>query len=305
MNLFMEGGWGIVSTMNVYRIGSTAWKVARALAGKFQTDNGLFLASGLAFSLLLYLIPLALIMISVLGYTVLESQEAMDKVQSVIRQFSPRSEQTLGDTVAAIGNDRGLLGIIGFISFLLLSTMVFGSTRHVLNTIFQASPGRSRSLLQGAAHDLLMMVFCVVLLFVITSLATVTGVMGNLGDMFPSATPWWGQGLRLFRRVAEVIVVGSLILGLYRFSPVKTLQFRSLMVGTSVAVVLFGLAKQVFAWYAAFAQASIPLYGALGAFLLFFLWLFYASLVFVVGAEAGWVFEHRRTLEGAGEQGMT
>lgn len=296
----MERPWDYVTVpVNVYRTGTRAWPAARAMARKFQNDNGLFLASGLAFNLLLYLIPLALIMISVLGYTVLESQEAVDEVQSVIRQFSPRSEQTLSETVAAIGADRGLLGIIGFFSFLLLSTMVFGSTRHVLNTIFQAGPGRSRSLLRGAVHDLLMMVFCVVLLFVMTSLASVTAVMGNLGVMVIWAVPWWEQGLRLFRWVAGVIVVGSLILGLYRFSPVKTLQFRSLIVGTGVAVVLFGLAKHAFAWYVQFAQASIPLYGALGGFLLFFLWLYYASLVFVLGAEAAWVFEHRGTLDRA------
>jgi membrane protein len=138
-----------------------------------------------------------------------------------------------------------------------------------------------------------------------TSLASVTAVMGNLGGMVTGAASWWEHGLHLIRWVAGIIVVGTLILGLYRFSPVTTLQFRSLMVGTGVAVVLFWLAKHGFAWYVQFAQASIPLYGALGAFLLFFLWLFYASLVFVVGAEAGWVFEHRRTLEGAGEHGMT
>lgn len=284
--------------MNVYRTGTIAWTIARAMAGKFQKDNGLFLASGLAFSLLLYLIPLALIMISVLGYTVLESEQAMDEVQSVIRQFSPRTEQTLAETVAAIGTDRGLLGLVGFFSFLLLSTMVFGSTRHVLNTIFQAGPGRS--FLRGTAHDLLMMVFCVVLLFVITSIASVTAIMDNLGEMFPSAAPWWGRGIRLFHWVVGVILSGSLILGLYRFSPVKTLKLRSLVVGTGVAVALFGLAKLGFGWYVQFAQASLPLYGALGAFLLFFLWLYYASLAFVLGAEAGWVFEHRRTLEGLG-----
>ena len=274
--------------MIVYRSGTIAWIVVRAMVRKFNKDNGLFLASGLAFSLLLYLIPLTLIMISVLGYTVLESKQAMEEVQSVIRQFFPRSEQTFAENVAAIGADRGLLGIVGFVSFLLLSTMVFGSTRHVLNTVFQVGPGRS--LLRGTAHDLLMMVFCVVLLFVMTSITSVTAVMGNLGEIVPWAASWWGgQGIRMFHWVAGVILVGSLILGLYRFSPVKTLKLSSLMVGAGVAVALFVLAKQGFSWYVQFAQASIPLYGALGAFLLFFLWLYYASLVFVLGAEAGWI----------------
>ena len=64
-----------------------------------------------------------------------------------------------------------------------------------------------------------------------------------------------------------------------------------------MAVVLFGLAKQGFAWYVHFAQASIALYGALGAFLFFFVWLYYVSVVFVLGGEAGWVFENRGMLD--------
>jgi uncharacterized BrkB/YihY/UPF0761 family membrane protein len=60
----------------------------------------------------------------------------------------------------------------------------------------------------------------------------------------------------------------------------------------------FSFARQGFAWYVHFAQASIPLYGALGAFLFFFLWLYYASVVFVLGAEAAWAFDQAAIVQG-------
>jgi membrane protein len=279
---------------NLRRGGTLAWAVVRAMPAKFQEDNGLFLASGLAFSLLLYVIPLALIMISVLGYTVLESRQAMEEVQSVIRQFLPQSEQIFAEHVGAIVADRGLLGLVGFMSLLVFSTMVFGSIRHVLNIVFQAGP--ARSFLRGTAQDLLMMIFCVMLLLAGIGLASVEAFIGNLVDMIPWAGSLWGQGLQVIRQAVVVLLGGGLIFGLYRFSPVKTLKASSLAAGAGVAVVLFWLAKHGFAWYVQFAQASIPLYGALGAFLFFFLWLYYASVVLVVGAEAAWVFEQRGTL---------
>ncbi|MGZ8365904.1 MAG: hypothetical protein ACXW37_06005, partial [Nitrospira sp.] len=65
----------------VNRGGTLVWTILRTMVSKFSRDNGLFLASGLAFSLLLYVIPLALLMISILGYTVLESEQAMEEVQ--------------------------------------------------------------------------------------------------------------------------------------------------------------------------------------------------------------------------------
>lgn len=271
------------------------WTMAREVILKFGRDNGLFLASGLAFSLLLYVIPLALLMISVLGYTVLESEQAMEEVQSVIRQFLPRSEQVVAEHVGTIVADRGLLGIVGFISFLLFSTMVFGSIRHVLNSVFQAGP--ARSFLRGTAQDLFMMVFCIALLIVTIGLASVETIVGNLGEHVPWARALWGQGMQVLDHIMAVMLGGTLILGLYRFSPIKTLKLGSLAVGAGVAVVLFGLAKQGFAWYVHFAQASLVLYGALGAFLFFFVWLYYVSVVFLLGAEAGWVFEHRSRLD--------
>jgi membrane protein len=274
---------------------TSVWMMTREVIKKFGRDNVLFLAGGLAFSLLLYVIPLALLMISILGYTVLESEQAMEEVQSVIRQFLPQSEQVFAEHVGVIVADRGLLGIVGFISFLLFSTMVFGSIRHVLNTVFQAGP--ARSFLRGTAQDLLMMVFCVALLIVAIGLASVETIIGNLGEHIPWAEALWGQGMQVLHQVMAVILGGSLILGLYRFSPVSTLKLGSLGVGAGVAVILFEFAKQGFAWYVQFAQASIPLYGALGAFLFFFVWLYYVSVVFLLGAEAGWVFEHRGRLD--------
>ncbi len=275
--------------VNLRRRGALAWLVLRLMVSKFGRDNGLFLASGLAFSLLLYSIPLALIMISVLGYTVLESEQAMEEVQSVIRQFLPRSQEAFVENVAAVVADRGLLGMVGFGSFLVFSTTVFGSIRHVLNIVFQAGP--ARSLLRGTAQDFLMMVFCIALLFLTIGVASLFTVLGHLGDVVPWGAPLWSGGLRLAGKLTGLLLAGSLIMGLYRFSPARTLSLRSLAVGAIVMVVLFELARQAFALYVEFAQATIALYGVLGAFLFFFLWLYYASVVFVLGAEVGWAYE--------------
>lgn len=281
--------------MNVKRVGTLAWRLLREMILKFARDQGLFLASGLAFSLLLYSLPLALVMISVLGYTVLESKQAIEEVQSVIRQFLPQSEQVFAENVATVVADRGLLGVVGFILFVALSTTVFGFIRHVLNLVFNAGP--ARSLLRGTAHDLLMMGFCIGLLLAAISLASLFALVGGADSQLPWLAFAWGQGIGMIHRILGIALGGSLILGIYRFSPVKSLRLSSLAVGAGVAVVLFGLAKQGFVWYVLFAQGNIALYGALGAFLFFFLWLFYASVVFVLGAEAAWVFEHRKSLE--------
>jgi hypothetical protein len=87
------------------------WFFLKNTLHNFFHDNGFFLAMGLAFNLQLYLIPLALLLTSLLGYTFLESERAMAEVQLVVRRFLPQSEQALADNLGAIVANRGLLGL--------------------------------------------------------------------------------------------------------------------------------------------------------------------------------------------------
>ena len=127
------------------------WVLLKNTGRNFFQDNGFFLAMGLAYNLLLYFIPLTLLMISVLGYTIFDSERAMTAVQSVVQQFLPESEQEFVQSLAAIVADRGLLGVIGFMLFIFFSSTLFGSVRHVLNIIFKAE--RGRGFIQGLGRD--------------------------------------------------------------------------------------------------------------------------------------------------------
>ncbi len=129
---------------------------------------------GLAFNLLLYFIPLVLLMIALLGYTILESSRAMTEVQSFVGQLLPQSEHILADNFAAIVAHRGLLGATGWIFFLLFSSTLFGSARHVLNTVFK-TPVR-RTFVKGLLRDFLMMT----LTAIIVVLAIGAGISGSI-----------------------------------------------------------------------------------------------------------------------------
>ena len=50
-----------------------AWSILGTALREFFVDEGLFLASALAFNLLLYFVPFSLLMVSLLGYTMLDS----------------------------------------------------------------------------------------------------------------------------------------------------------------------------------------------------------------------------------------
>jgi membrane protein len=261
--------------------------VGRDTIRKFINDNGPFLASALAFSLLLYSIPLALILISLLGYTVLGSDQAMEEMRSVIAQFFPSSEQAFTDNVAVIVADRGLLGTVGFSLFLVFSTMVFGSIRHVLNGIFKVRP--VPNMLHGMARDLLMMAFCTALLAATIACASVFNLLMFLWHVTVGTESFVTVVIHVAQKVMSFFLGGVLVFGLYRLSSATKLSSRSLIVGSIFTVLLFETAKQAFTWYVHFAEYHLAVYGMLGTFVFFFLWLYYASILFILGAEAAWV----------------
>lgn len=259
---------------------------------KFFSDNGLFLASGLAFNLLLYLVPLSLLMISLLGYTVLDSERALNEVQSALRAFLPRSQQALADSLATVVANRGPLGLFGFFAFVLFSSFLFSSVRGVLSRVFQVQ--QERTLLRGMGVDLLMMGLTALLLLLAVGATWFLAVAGALAERYLSWSGLPQPGLVALSRVIGVAVPVLSFYVLYRCSPAEAVSSRALLVASVTGTFLLQLVRWGFAWYVSLAQENIGLYGVLGGLMFLFLWLYYVSVVFILGAEVGWAYDRQR-----------
>lgn len=263
-----------------------AWVFLRSVTGKFIADNGLFLTSALAFNLLLYFVPLSLLMVSLLGYTVLDSEHAMKEVQSVLRAFLPQSQQALAENLGAVVADRGLLGVAGIVSFVAFSSFLFGSIRIVLNLVFQAQ--QARTFIRGVGTDVLTTLLVTVLLLVVVANTSFLTIAWTLAERYPSLAVLFEPALTVLDRALGFVATMALFYVLYRVSPTVTLSPVALAIGALTATLLFQLARWGFAWYVSVAQASLVLYGTLGGLMFFFMWLYYVSLVFILGAEVAW-----------------
>ena len=262
------------------------WAVVRLTGRSFYQDNAFFLAMGLAFNLLLYFLPLMLLMISALGYTVLEHERAMVEVQSVVRQFLPHSKQAITDNLEAIISNRGLLGLTGFFFFLIFSSTLFGSVRHVLNIIFKAE--RRRGFFYGIGHDFLMMLMTALLLVLGIAVASLLALARAFGaEQLPMMTPLLEIILSVVGKLFAWLFLFAIFYVFYRFAPARTLHRSTLFIASFSATILFELARWAFAWYVAFASDALAVYGALAGLMLFFFWLYYASMIFVLGAQIG------------------
>ncbi len=260
--------------------------IARQSVRKFFLDNGLFLASGLAFNVLLYCFPLALLLISALGFAMGASDEALSQVQRLLGRLLPKSQRVVMDTLAAVVENRGLLGGAGFVAFFLFGTFLFGSVRHALNIVFATS--QVRPFLHGLVVDLLVMIGAGALFMIAVGLASILALIMNFGAQLPLLEPWLTPSVTLAGHVLVFGFTTVFYLYLYRFAPAGSPGWRALVVGALSGAVLLQAAKWGFARYVAIAQDQATWYGALGGLIFFVFWLYYASLVFVFGATVAW-----------------
>jgi membrane protein len=256
---------------------------------KFFADNGPFLASGIAFDLLLYCIPFSLLIGSALGYVLGGSSRPLETLQTVLQQLLPTTDKIFAQNLSVVLKNQRLLGLLGFVLLFLASSVTFGSIRIALNIIFhvQKPPG----FLKGKAKDYLVMLVATGLLILMIALASLLAIAKRFGDEFlilqPLLRPGWGVASTLL----GFLFTYALFYLLYRFSPAKTLQRPALIVASLTGAGLFELSKLAFAWYVKLTQSNVVLYGAFGGLLFFFAWIYYACVVLILSAEIGWVLQ--------------
>lgn len=263
-------------------------KILTGAFRKFWADDGTFLASGLAFGLLFYCVPFALLSFSALSYTIVKSDTALAWVRRISVTLIPQSHDIFDNFITSVVAKRGALGLFGFIAFLLASSTTFGSVRLVLNRVFGGR--ESRGIVHGKLMEIVMMIGTSVLFFVIIGVVYFINLAESIVTSF-----WFGEYLRpgivLVWWAVGLLSTLALFWFLYRFSPAETLSRTGLLVASVTATVLFQLSKWAFGVYLRYAQTTTAIYGALSALVFFFIWLYYASVIFVFSAEVGCVFD--------------
>lgn len=278
--------------MWMFSAGRIALRISRTAVRNYLADSGIFLASGLAFDLLLCLTPLLLVIVSLLGYLVPGSEAAARGLEGVLDVLAPESRQVVMDNVAAVVANRGLLGVVGFVLFFLFGSLVFGSARLVLNTVFRVE--QRRSFLKGKLVDFLIMLGAGVLFLLAIATSWLLTLLRELGEALPWLQALVRPGWQALSDLVGFLFTLALFYLLYRFSPARTIRPWALVLASVTGACLFHLSKWAFGLYVDFARGYAPVYGAIGGLLFFFLWLYYACTVFILGAEVGWAYDQRK-----------
>jgi membrane protein len=294
-----EGARGLASV-------SRAWDAVRDYARRVwinsSEDDIFFLAGGIAFNILLATVPFVLLVIAGLTYALdLAPDVSFAEVSLLLDRFLPPHREGPDAPVHALLRDviasRGALGAWSAVTFIWFSTRLFGSLRTVLAEIFDIDT--PRGLIAGKWFDVRMTVISTALLVAYAGISTYLALASSRGVTFlvqlglresVMGTVEYAVG----RLVAFVFIVAS-FWALYKYLPHRRVRWQQALVGALASSILLEAARNV--WSAlteSFNQASLYT-GTLYALVSLVFWVYYAALIFILGAEVAQAHELRRT----------
>lgn len=273
--------------------GRSALRFLRALYDKAGRDEIFFLSSGITFNALICVVPLLLLAIAILGYVVASSTEAYAKTLEMVQRVLPVTGENVRDLLVALVPERGRLGLLGGLALVWASTRLFGSLRTVLFVVFEIEDEHRLGIVEGKIHDIKMVV--VVGLFFLVSMA-LTAVVSWLGDL---SVPLFGRfvDLPLWSWLAGVALTFGITLTmfylLYRYLPNRAIGRRRAATAALVASLFFEVAKYLFV--SVLAQLlDVAIYGQFSTLILVLVWVYYSSVVFILGGEIAWLLWRQR-----------
>ncbi len=261
-------------------------KLLKATFSKWNEDHAQGLGAALAFYTVFSLAPLLLIVIAIAGLVF--GQDAAEghiigQMQGLVGEESAQAIQSMLAQVRQPSSGLIATGL-AFVTLLFGASGVFAQLQEALNIIWrvEAKPGL------GIIHTLKarFISFATVLgsgFLLLVSLVLSAG-LAAMGDTLEALLPAPEAILQATNFFVSFVVITLLFAMIYRVLPDVAIQWNDVWVGAGMTSLLFTIGKFLIGVYLGKSEVGLA-YGAAGSLIVVLLWVYYASQIFLFGAE--------------------
>jgi membrane protein len=260
------------------------WAVLKEAASQWVKDKAPRLGAALAYYTIFSIAPLLVITIGIAGL-VFGTEAAHGQITAQVEHLVGRQggEAVQAMVTSASQPGKGTIGTVLGIAMLLFGAAgLFGQLQDALNTVWEVQPKSGRGVwgfIQDRFLSFSMVLGVAFLLLVSLIVSSVLAAIGSLlGD---SQAGIVGQAVTL---VLDLVVLTALFALIYRFLPDAKIAWRDVWLGAALTAILFTLGKFLIGFYLGRAGVGSA-YGAAGSLAVLLVWLYYASQIFLFGAE--------------------
>jgi membrane protein len=191
------------------------------------------------------------------------------------------------DIIAKTSQNRGLTisSIIGFIVLLFGATGVFYQVQQMLNKIWNVEAKPKQKLLKIVRDRIFSFGLILVIAFLLLVSLVLSAALSALSDWVAvHISEYLMIAFRVMDIVISITVITLLFASIYKFLPDVKVQWKDVWGGAFLTSVLFVIAKFALGIYFGNSNPAST-YGAAGSIILIMLWVSYAGIILLFGAE--------------------
>ena len=283
-----------------HRLGYRVPEFLRRLWQKSVEDEVFFMAGAIAFNVLIALVPLLILGIGLTGF-VLSARfgDPTDAILALVADNLPQAGEGVAlveafrAPVSSLVERRTGFTVFGALFLVWVSTRLVATLRIALREIFDL--GRQRGVLMGKLFDIQAVLIGVSLLTLnlgvtVAFEATMDygiGLIGVDGSTFSIIERLLGHGLALGS-------IWTLFLIAYRYLPARRIPWRTAWVAATFSALVHEALKWGFSWYVTEIADYGSAFGNLATVAVLFFWIYYGSIVFILGGEVAQVYTMRK-----------
>ncbi len=279
-----------------YRVG----EFTRRLWQKSVEDDVFFMAGAIAFNMLVALVPLLILGIGLTGY-ILSARfgDPTDAILALVADNLPQAGdgvvlvEALRAPITSMVERRTGFTVLGAVFFIWISTRLVTTLRIALREIFDI--GQQRGIVMGKLFDIQVVLIGVALLTLnlgVTVLLETTMAYG--GGLIGADAAALSFAQRVLGHALALGSIWTLFLIAYRYLPARRIPWRTAWIAATFSALLHEGLKLGFSWYATEIADYGSTLGNLATVAVLFFWIYYGSIVFILGGEVAQVYTMRK-----------
>lgn len=273
------------------------YKEIEEIANRVDRHHLFMLAAGIAFNIIVYLIPLILIAIFIVKL-IFNDQDIGHTLEELMLDLLPPTE-TANNIIHKVVNEVGTIldhssffGYIGIAALLWLSSILISSIRYGLNTIFELkSP---KIFVFYRLKDILLTLGITVLIFLYSYAVPLISLMNQIIEhFFPNFMQDFLSGTMIM--FGSILTSFLMFFFIFRLVPNYRLPHKIIFSSTIICVIGIEIARNIFAWYLTELSSYGKFYGTYAVLVSMAIWIYYSALIILLSAEISkYIYDRKR-----------
>lgn len=247
----------------------------------FFRDDCLMLAASMSFFSMMAIVPLCLLFVSIFGYFLGEDMQFYHFFLAKLTSLFPKITHEITGELSKIITYKEI-GKLTLVFYGIISFQFFLSIDSALNKIFRIKA--KRPFWVSLLLSLVTVTFIIAFLFLSFTATSIIPLFETLKDFLPGLKIGKITGF-LIGFVVPLILIFLTATTLYILLPKRKTKVIHAISGGIFTAIVFEAAKHLFTLYVVKIAKLGAIYGPLSAFVIFLLWVYYSSCVFLIGAE--------------------